>query len=162
LWVYYMSGMVDSLVQINCTYKKVTSFVFGILGVLSLVCALMNMGYKSAYTGSATGTLSNVVSERNKSDGHTMYTMNITYQLDGKSVTKKTLTNKPFTDGQTVPILYNPKTGEAVIKSEYTSPSLFIYISIPILLCCVVMCAVTFYMTTTEWGCKMLAFSSLM
>lgn len=160
-----MSGLVNNLVQINCTYKKVTSFVFGILGFLCLVCALMNMGYKSAYTGSATGTVSNVVSETTKVDGKDRFSvsMNISYQLDGKPVMKKvTSANNTYTEGQSVPILYNPKTGDIVIKSEYTSPSLVIYLAIPMLMCCVVTCAVTFYMSTTDWGCKMLAFSSVM
>ena len=158
-----MSGLVNNLVQINCTYKKVTSFVFGILGFMCLVCALMNMGYKSAYTGSANATVSNVVSETNKMDGKGRYTINISYQVEGKDVMKKIITqNNTYTEGQVVPILYNPKTGDVVIKSEYSSPSIIIYLAIPILVCCVLMCAITFYMSTTEWGCKMLAFSSIM
>lgn len=158
-----MSGLVNNLVQINCTYKKVTSFVFGILGFMCLVCALMSTGYKSAYTGSANATVSNVVSETNKMDGKAQYTVNLSYQLNGKTVTEKIITQKnTYTEGQIVPILYNPKTGDMVIKSEYSSPSIVIYLAIPILLCCTVMSAVTFYMTTTEWGCKMLAFSSVM
>jgi hypothetical protein len=158
-----MSGLVNNMVQINCTYKKVTSFVFGLLGFLCLVCVLMNTGHKSVYTGSVTGVASNVITQTSEIDGKKQYsvTMNMTYEFEGKSVMKKlTSSNNTYVEGQNVPLLYNPETGDAIIKAEHSSPSLMLFISIPFLCSCILTCAVTFYMTTTPWGCKALAFSS--
>ena len=148
----------------NCTYSRVSAFVLGLLGLLSFSFAASGLTRKSSYTDTATATASNVVTTSRTVKGKTEYStlVDITYEWNGKPKVQKIKSSNVFSEGETIPILYNPVNGEAVIKSEYISPSGLAHIFMVVTCICIFCCVLTFSISYTTWGCRFLAFSTAM
>jgi len=157
-----MSSVINNLVSLDCTYHKISSVVLGIIGVIILIIAVLNVKDKSSMSGKATGTLSNVVTTSSVDDkGHVQYSvvMNVVYGSNVSAVL--TSSNNIYANGQKISILFDPAIPTKVaIESEYVSPARIAIYGIYISISCIICCIMTYIISSTTWGCRLMAFSN--
>ena len=115
-----------------------------------------NRNDKSVYTSSATGKLSNVhVTVEKDSRGSVTHSTfgEVTYTFKGTQRTQNITGSKVYSDGQTVKLLVDPKTGDAVLKDEYISPAQAAKYAMGIACCGIVFLILYFFFLNTDAGC---------
>ena len=115
-----------------------------------------NRNDKSVYTSSATGKLSNVhVTVEKDSRGSVTHSTfgAVTYTFKGTQRTQNITGSKVYSDGQTVKLLVDPKTGDAVLKDEYISPAQAAKYAMGIACCGIVFLILYFFFLNTDAGC---------
>lgn len=123
-----------------------------------------NRNDKSLYTTSAKGELSNV-HVTVETDGRGSVTHStfgaVTYTFKGTQRTQNITGNKVYSDGQTVQLLLDPKTGDAVLKDEYISPGQAAKYAMGIASCGIVFLILYFLFLNTDAGCAIAVFDRI-
>ena len=155
-----MSGVLNQLVEFDCMFHKITSIIMLVVSCIALVFCITKFDYKSKFTTKSVGTVSNVSTTSTATKDGIRYsvTMGITYTFKGQSVLKAVNSgNNTHTNGEQVNILVDPDTGAIVIASEYMPPSNLAFIGACISGFLILASVFTYWMTTTLWGCRLLA-----
>ena len=141
-----------------CTIQKFISVLLSLCGFSLLFWGIKNRNVTNKMSVTTTGTLSNVnitSSFQGKSVAYAM-TGKVTFTRKGKKVTQLvTGTKTTYENDQKVTLVYDPKSGIAVIKDEYTPPAEQAKIAIGIALFCILCCFITFLFLSTDLGCSM-------
>ena len=160
-----MSSFIQKAVEVDCFFHRWLSVILGVVGAVILAGAATQLNDPSNMTGKTIGKLSNVTTTstvNNKGEVNYSVNMNMTYTFKGDTVMKQLhSSNNKYMNGQEVSILYNPSTGDAVIESEYMSPAATARLIMMTACSCILCCFLTFIITTTDWGCKLLTFSDI-
>jgi hypothetical protein len=147
---------VKQIARLNCTFHQVGCVILALCAVSIFAWGFSNRSTKATMTSKTTGTLSNVVST--KTGNQYTVNMNVTYTFK-KSPKTQALTSprNTYTDGQTVELVYDPKTGMAALAAEYVSPAKTAVWAMGIACSCLLSCLVSFMILSTDWGCAIVS-----
>jgi hypothetical protein len=137
-----------------CTFQKFVTVLFALCGFSILFWGIKNRNTSNKMSVTTSGTLSNVIVSPFQ-DKYSM-TGTVTFISKGKEVTQSvTGTKSTYQNDQKVTLVYDPKSGIAIIKDEYTSPAEQAKIAIGVALCCIICCLISFLFLSTDLGCSM-------
>jgi hypothetical protein len=137
-----------------CTFQKFVTVLFALCGFSILFWGIKNRNASNKMSVTTSGTLSNVNIVSSFQDKSLVYSMTdtVTFTRKGKEVTQSvTGTKSTYQNDQKVTLVYDPKSGIAIIKDEYTSPAEQAKIAIGVAMCCLI----TFLFLSTDLGCSM-------
>jgi len=152
---------VKQIARLNCTFHQVGCVILALCAVSIFAWGFSNKNKKETMTSKTTGTLSNVVSTSTTSKkGGTQYTvnMNVTYTYKGTpKIQALSSPRNTYTNGQTVELVYDPKTAMAALASEHVSPAKTAVWAMGIACSCLLCCIVSFMILSTDWGCAIVS-----
>jgi len=147
-----------------CNISKVATIVVMFCCLSLFILGFSNRNAVNLYSKTTKGELSNVhVTTETSDKGVVTYSTLavVTYTYNGEPMSQSVVGSKVYSEGQKVDVLYDPKTGNAVLKDGYVSPATTAMF-LMIFACCFILLLILYFLfLNTDAGCAIAVFDRI-